>query len=180
MLDIIDKDIGYANKIVNDLLDYSRKLHLDFTETTPKSLVDEALTLISTPANIQVINLAENEPKLKVDIDKMQRVFTNLIKNAVEAMPEGGKLVVKSKESKGKVEFTISDTGAGIPKEALEKLFTPLFTTKAKGMGFGLSICKRIVEAHGGKISAESTVGEGTTFKMFIPIEPIVERGDHA
>ena len=180
MLDIIDRDIEYANKIVNDLLDYSRKIHLEVTESNPKSLVDEALASVSIPTNIQVVNLTENKPLLKVDVDKMMRVFDNLIKNAFEAMPEGGKLTVKSKENKDKVEFTLTDTGAGVPKETLDKLFTPLFTTKAKGMGFGLSICKRIVEAHGGKITAESTVGEGTTFKILVPIEPPLERGDNS
>ena len=180
MLDIIDKDVAYANKIVNDLLDYSRKIHLEVTESNPKSVVDEALALISVPANIQVINLTADKPTLKVDVDRLRRVFVNIIKNSVEAMPEGGKLTIKSKENKDKIEFTITDTGAGIPKETLEKLFTPLFTTKAKGMGLGLSICKRIVEAHGGKISAESAVGEGTTFKMLMPIEPILERGDNS
>src|SRR3972149_6880856 len=112
--------------------------------------------------------------------DKMRRVFVNIIKNSVEAMPDGGKLTIKSKENKDNIEFTITDMGAGIPKETLEKLFTPLFTTKAKGMGFGLSICKRIVEAHGGKISAESAVGEGTTFKILIPVQPVLERGDNS
>jgi signal transduction histidine kinase len=66
----------------------------------------------------------------------------------------------------------------GIPKETLERLFTPLFTTKAKGMGFGLAICKRIIEAHGGKISVESTVGKGTTFTFTIPVEPKLDGGD--
>ena len=178
MLDIIDKDVAYANKIVNDLLDYSRKIHLEVTESNPKSVMDEALALVPIPANIHVINLTADKPKVKIDADKMRRVFVNIIKNSVEAMPEGGKLTMKSKENKDKIEFTITDTGAGIPKETLEKLFTPLFTTKAKGMGFGLSICKRIVEAHGGKISAESAVGEGTTFKILIPVQPVLERGD--
>ena len=180
MLDLIDREVEYANKIVNDLLDYSRKITIEVTDTNPKSIVNGALALVFTPSNIQVINLVEENPKLNVDVDKIRRVFVNLIKNSFEAMPNGGELTIKSKESKGKVEFTLTDTGAGIPKEALEKLFIPLFTTKAKGMGLGLSICKRIVEAHGGKISAESTVGEGATFKMLIPIEPVPERGDNS
>jgi len=86
-------------------------------------------------------------------------------------MPEGGKLTIKSKKAGRKVEFAFTDTGAGIPKETLERLFIPLFTTKARGMGFGLPICKRIIEAHGGKISVESTLGKGTTFTLIIPIE---------
>lgn len=99
----------------------------------------------------------------------MQRVFINLIKNAIESMPEGGKLIIGTSEVNDSVEFVFSDTGIGISKENIEKIFTPLFTTKTKGMGLGLSICKRMVEAHGGSISVESTVGKGATFKVVIP-----------
>jgi signal transduction histidine kinase len=108
----------------------------------------------------------------------MERVFVNILKNSLEAMPEGGKLTVQSKKVKDAVEVAFADTGVGIPKEALDRLFTPLFTTKARGMGFGLAICKRIIEAHGGKISVESTVGKGTTFTLIIPVEPKLDGGD--
>jgi signal transduction histidine kinase len=102
----------------------------------------------------------------------MKRVFVNFLKNAVEAMPQGGKLTISSRTSDGNVEFTFTDTGVGIAKEVWEKIWTPFFTTKAKGMGLGLAICRRIVEAHQGKISVESIVGEGTTFTVTIPLEP--------
>jgi signal transduction histidine kinase len=78
----------------------------------------------------------------------------------------------------GDLVFTFSDTGVGMSQEVLDKLWRPLFTTKAKGMGFGLPICKRIIEAHGGKISVESTVGKGSTFTIIIPIEPKVDGGE--
>lgn len=180
MLEIINKDVDYANKIVSDLLDYSRKLNLEVSESSPRSVIDSALALVTVPSSIPVENLTEEKPTLRIDVDKMRRVFVNILKNSVEAMPEGGKLTIQSKENKDNVEFAVTDTGAGMPKETLEKLFTPLFTTKAKGMGLGLPICKRIVEAHGGKISTESTVGEGTTFRILIPIEPTLERGDNS
>jgi two-component system sensor histidine kinase HydH len=90
-------------------------------------------------------------------------------------MPNGGKLAIISKKINECVEISFSDTGIGMEKKVIEKLWTPLFTTKAKGMGFGLPICKRIVESHGGKISVESTEGEGSTFTMTLPIEPEVE-----
>jgi signal transduction histidine kinase len=172
MLDLIDRDIEYSNKIVDDLLEYSRAIGLNLSESNPKSIVKEALELVNIPANVQVLDFTEDTPKITVDIDKMKRVCVNIIKNAFDAMPEGGKLTVKSRKARGNVEFSFTDTGAGVPKETLERLFTPLFTTKARGMGFGLAICKRIVEAHGGKISVESTVGKGTTFTLTIPVEP--------
>ncbi len=178
MLDIIDKDVEYSNKIVNDLLDYSRAITLELRETNPRALLKDALALVNVPAKVQVLDFTEDKPSMKVDADKMERAFVNILKNSVEAMPEGGKLTIKSKKAGGKVEFAFTDTGAGIPKETLERLFIPLFTTKARGMGFGLPICKRIIEAHGGKISVESTLGKGTTFTLIIPIEPSVERGE--
>jgi signal transduction histidine kinase len=178
MLDIIDKDVEYSNKIVNDLLEYSGSITLELTETNPKSILKEALTLVNVPTNVQVLDLTEDKPMMKIDADKMKRTFVNIIRNSVEAMREGGKLTIKSKKTKDKVEISFTDTGAGIPKETLERLFIPLFTTKARGMGFGLAICKRVIEAHGGKISVESTVGKGTTFTLIIPIEPKLEGGD--
>jgi signal transduction histidine kinase len=171
MLDLIDRDIEYSNKIVDDLLEYSRAIGLNLSESNPKSIVKEALELVNIPANVQVLDFTEDTPKITVDIDKMKRTCVNIIKNAFDAMPEGGKLTVKSRKARGNVEFSFTDTGAGVPKETVERLFTPLFTTKARGMGFGLAICKRIVEAHGGKISVESTVGKGTTFTLTIPVE---------
>jgi len=102
----------------------------------------------------------------------MKRVFANFIKNAVEAMPQGGKLTISSRASSNNVEFMLIDSGVGMAKEVSEKIWTPFFTTKAKGMGLGLPICRRIIEAHQGKISVESIVGEGTTFTITIPIEP--------
>jgi signal transduction histidine kinase len=93
-------------------------------------------------------------------------------------MPDSGTLTVTSKAVKGNVEIVFKDTGTGISEETLSKLWSPLFTTKAKGMGFGLPVCKRIVEAHGGKISVESTLGKGTTVTITIPVNPPVDEGE--
>jgi signal transduction histidine kinase len=177
MLRLIEKDIEYSNKIVKDLLDYSKEIILDLGEATPKSIVKEALSMIATRPSIKVANLAENVPRIKMDIEKMKRVVVNIIKNSFDAMPDGGTLEIRSRETDGVVEIAFSDNGIGMPKEIQEKLWTPLFTTKAKGMGFGLPICKRIVEAHGGSISVESEVGSGTTFRIRLPIRPKSEEG---
>lgn len=93
----------------------------------------------------------------------------NIIVNAFEAMPNGGKLTVKSQEAAGMLVFSFTDTGDGMTQETLSKIWTPLFTTKAKGMGFGLAICKRIVEAHAGKITAQSKPKAGTTITIELP-----------
>jgi PAS domain S-box-containing protein len=178
MLELIEKDIEYSNKIISDLLAYSREIRLELTETTPKSITKDTLTSVKVPKNIQVLDLTENEPEIKIDAQKMKRVSLNIIKNAVDAMPKGGKITIKSKKSNGNLEIVFIDTGTGIPNEIVEKIWSPLFTTKAKGMGLGLPICKRIVEAHGGSISVESTVGKGATFAITLPIKPKTEGGE--
>jgi PAS domain S-box-containing protein len=171
MLELIKNHVKYSDKILNDLLDYSRDMRLGLTEIAPKSIVEESLSLVTIPENIQVTNEIPDELTMGIDLEKMKIVFVNIIRNAIDAMPEGGTLTIGSKESTGSIELTFKDTGVGMPKETLEKLFTPLFTTKAKGMGFGLAICKRIIEAHRGEISVESAMGKGTTFIATFPIE---------
>lgn len=96
-----------------------------------------------------------------------------MIKNSIDAMPNGGSLEISSMHSDETVEFSFVDTGSGMPEDVIQKIFTPLFTTKAQGMGFGLSICKRIVEAHHGKIEVESVLNKGTKFTITLPIKPI-------
>ncbi|MEM2969178.1 MAG: CHASE4 domain-containing protein [Candidatus Bathyarchaeia archaeon] len=175
MLEVIEKDVQYSNKIINDLLEYSTAIRLDLRETTPKSLVTEALSHVAIPKNIQLIDSTQETLKINVDVDKMKRVFINLIKNAIDAMPKGGQLAINSENVNGNVKFVFADTGMGISEKHLKRIFEPLFTTKARGMGLGLSICKRIVEAHGGTISVESVQNKGTTFTITLPIEPKLE-----
>jgi signal transduction histidine kinase len=150
-------------------------MQLELTESTPPTLLDEAMRMIQVPDRIQILNHVHEETKVRVDADKIMRVFINLIKNAVDAMPEKGTLEITNRQTRGYVEIAFADTGKGIPKETLPKIFTPLFTTKAQGMGFGLAICKRIVESHGGTITVETAVNKGTTFTITLPIKPKVE-----
>ncbi len=168
MLDIIDQSINHANNIVADLLEYSRELHLVIKNCSAVDLLDKAMLMVKVPDNVELVN-SVTELALKVDEEKSVRVFINLIKNAFDAMPDGGKLSIVSTQNSGYTALLFSDTGKGIPPDVMAKLFTPLFTTKAQGMGFGLSISKRIVEAHGGKISVQSVPGKGTTFTVAFP-----------
>jgi len=180
MLEIIENAINYSNKIINDLLEYSQDLKLEFTETTPKAMVQSALSLLEVPEKIQIIDATKDKPAVKADTEKIRKGFVNIIQNAIDAMPEGGTLTIKSRKVKGTLEIAFQDTGAGMSEEALSKLEggVPLFTTKSKGMGFGLPICRRLVEAHGGKTSVESIAGKGTTVTVTIPVnpEPVNER----
>jgi PAS domain S-box-containing protein len=170
MLTIIEHAIENSNKIINDLLEYSREINLELEETDPKTLMKEALTQMGVPAGFVINDRTTSQPKFKADKSKIQRVVINVVKNAFEAMPQGGILTVTGEKIENCAVLSFVDTGTGMSSETLSKLWTPLFTTKAKGMGFGLPICKRIVEAHGGKITANSILGKGTTFSMTLPI----------
>jgi PAS domain S-box-containing protein len=170
MFESIDKSINYSDKIINDLIDYSSEIVLDLETATPKSLIENALTQIAAPQNVVVKDETKETPSFQVDVEKIRRGFANIVKNAFDAMPEGGELTIKSEQIGNFVVFSFRDTGDGMTQETLDKVWTPLFTTKAKGMGFGLAISKRAVEAHAGKISAESSLKEGTTIRVELPL----------
>lgn len=172
MLDVLDKSVEHANKIINDLMEYSKGIRLELNDCSPKELLQAALALIEIPENIKLEDHTTDKPLIKVDCEKVRRAFANIMKNAIEAMPNGGKLQIKSKRKSENIEFSFTDSGTGIPEENMDKLFTPLFTTKAQGMGFGLAICKRIIESHGGAISVRSKLGDGSTFTVTLPIKP--------
>ena len=173
MLQVIERSLRYSDAIIRDLSDYAAEIQLRLAESTPKSMTQDALGSVRVPQNVLVRNLSEDNPTLRVDTERMKRVFVNLIENAIDAMPHGGTLTISSDRSYSGVEIAISDSGSGMAEKAMGNLFKPLQTTKAKGMGLGLAICKRVVDAHGGKISVRSKTGEGTTIAVLLPIQLI-------
>jgi signal transduction histidine kinase len=122
MLKTIDDCVAYSDKIVRDLLEYSCEIKLDKIKTSPKRLVNDSLSTLVVPSNIEVINEASDELSTLVDNGKIERIFTNLIKNAFDAMPNGGKLHITSRKMNNMVEVDFSDKGVGMSKAVLEKL----------------------------------------------------------
>ena len=170
-LNIIEQEIASANKIITDLLDFSRTKPPTLQHTYLNYLIEEALSRIEVPSTVTVkLELREGLPALKADTFQLEQVLGNLLTNAIQAMPEGGTLTVGTDRLDGRLIATVRDTGAGIRPENLEQVFEPLFTTKARGIGLGLAICKTLIENHGGTISVESAVGEGTTFTLSLPL----------
>jgi signal transduction histidine kinase len=167
----IEDTIEDSNRIITSLVDYSSELNLQPEQCTPKSLVLHALSNIQVPDRLNIINNATDDIKIFLDAQGMEKVFGSIIKNAIDAIPEKGTIQVQSMLKGSNMEISFADSGIGIPEKILPKIFAPLVTTKAKGMGMSLAICKRIVEAHGGKISVESEVGKGTTFTINLPIK---------
>jgi PAS domain S-box-containing protein len=174
-LEIIEQGIQSSDKIISDLLEYSRETHLDLIETNVKSITEDALARAKIPKGVRVVDSTKKQPLIALDLEKMRRVFLNLTLNALDAMPKGGTLTITSTRSGDNVHITFKDTGEGMTTETLARLWSPLFTTKAKGMGFGLPIAKRLVEAHGGSISVETKLGKGSTFTVTLPIKRDLE-----
>jgi signal transduction histidine kinase len=169
MLEIVEKETLAASSIINDLLDFAARRPLQKKKQNINSLIDDSLKRIHIPENINIQWKYAKKATVAVDEKQLERVFVNLTKNAVQAMPNGGTLTIATNETKDHIEIAFTDTGTGIPEENMNKLFSPLFTTKAKGIGMGLAICKKIVEQHDGTIEAQSKAGQGTTFTIKLP-----------
>ncbi len=165
----MDDDVRYINKIIQDLQDYTRTLQPALVEA---DLENMCLNAIKTdiPQNVQTSCVIDDEArKVMSDPDILRRIVDNLVINAIQAMPKGGKLNIRTFRDKRDVVVTVEDTGEGIPEDIKPRLFTPLFTTKAKGQGFGLAVVKRLTESLGGTITFESEVGKGTKFIVRMP-----------
>jgi len=168
--DRMKDQIGYMNKIVSDLQDFSRTIKLSLGRLDMRELTFMVLQSIQVPDNINTISeFGEGIEDVYLDKDYLRRVLNNLFNNAVQAMPEGGTLTVKASVEDGTMIYSVSDTGVGIKEDDKVTVFTPLFTTKAKGTGLGLAVCRRVISAHGGEIGFESELGKGTTFTFTIP-----------
>lgn len=166
----IESQVLYMDKIVTDLQDFSRPVNINPMKTDLKKLVKEVLSSVPVPKNVNVsLKISENFPLVSVDSPSLKRVLSNLILNAVQAMPDGGNLTVAVNSTGEQVIITVEDTGVGIPKESMSKIFESFFTTKAQGQGLGLCICKKFVEANGGSIEVESEEGQGTIFTVKLP-----------
>jgi len=116
------------------------------------------------------VRIEEDVSRLVLDPTLLRRVFANLARNASEAMQEGGQLTIQASQTDGYVSFVFKDTGVEIPEEILKHMFTPFFTTKARGAGLGLPVCKRLVEALSGEITIKSEVGKGTEVTVKVPL----------
>jgi signal transduction histidine kinase len=194
-LDIIKKEIDNSQSIITDLLDFARTRPPQKASVAVGDLVNQSLGKCPVPENVTVtVELPESIPRIRIDPLQMGQVLLNLFTNAVQAMPQGGALnivarrcasdvgagLVPAHDPKGQpqglplqdfVEISVADTGEGISPENMKKLFQPLFTTKAKGIGLGLVVCGNLTEANGGRIEVASRAGEGTTFSIVLPVE---------
>jgi PAS domain S-box-containing protein len=161
MLQSINDSIKYSDNIIKALLDFASSKAPLIEKLDVNAVVEKTLGQVEIPKNVELITELSKVPQIEADEAMLERVFLNIVKNCLEAMENGGKLNVSTSSGTAEfVEVSFRDTGIGIPKENLVKLFKPLFTTKSKGMGLGLAISKRLIEANEGSIKVESEEGK--------------------
>jgi len=173
-LGVILKEISRLDRLIKNLLSFARRPPLKRKRVNIKELIEEAIIFHGQEfkeRNIKLnLNIPEYEIYAYVDEDQIKEVLENLIRNAMEAMPEGGELTISASEkSGGIISIVVEDTGTGIEPSELAHIFEPFYTTKKGGSGLGLPIVHRIIEDHGGKISVESEKGKGTKFIIDLP-----------
>jgi len=169
VIPIIKKSCSYMEKILDEWKHSTVKTELVKEEVFVNKLIKEALESTYVPKNVEVGIEGSEEEKFKLDKNKMLRTIANLLKNSIETMPEGGFIRLSTEIKQNELVIQVEDTGKGIPEEAIDKIFNPMFSTKPTGLGLGLSYVKEVIEAHMGNISVESVVDAGTKFTIRIP-----------
>ncbi len=179
MLKVLDCEADRLNKVLTAFLSFAKPQPLQSTRINLINKVEEVIGLLkmqAVSANIEIIrDFADSPPLIKLDEGQMGRVFLNIMLNAMQAMPDGGKLTVSIKKAildkKEGLQLNIGDTGCGIKPEDMSDIFNPFFTTKSNGTGLGLAICYRIIKEHQGNIKITSRPQQGTLVSLWIPIE---------
>ncbi|GMT46765.1 MAG: hypothetical protein IEMM0007_0331 [bacterium] len=173
-LEIIESESLRARDIVRQLLEFSKKWPLKISKVDINRLLKDVIDLISLNLKDSEINIVDDFsdiPPISADASQLKQVFLNLINNAVQSMPNGGTLSIRTAKIDNSVMIEVSDTGTGIPDNVARKIFEPFFTTKKdRGTGLGLPISYRIIKKHGGKIEVKKRVDKGTTFRVILPV----------
>ncbi len=168
-LSILEREVATADRIISDLLDSAKPVKLRLEPADLNSVVEQALSRAQLPQGVEVTTDLRELPQVMADTEALERVFLNIILNAAQAMPNGGRVLINSDVEDSSVMVKFQDGGSGIAEEDLSKIFEPMFTTKARGVGLGLTICKSIVEALQGTIDIQSQLGHGTTVTIKLP-----------
>ena len=170
----MESEVSRCSRIIRNLLDFARQTEPTLRLVDINRVLEQVLAMVGHQAQLQNLEVIKefnpSLPHVLGDFDQLQQVFTNLILNAIQAMPNGGTLTLRNSVTDNVIQVDIQDTGLGIPKENLSQLFTPFFTTKEKdkGVGLGLAVVHGIVERHKGRIKVKSEVGKGTTFSIYL------------
>jgi two-component system sensor histidine kinase HydH len=170
----IASEVDRTNSLITRFLDFARPMHLRLAKTNVAEMIDRAINELerhNPPYEVAVYrNYSPEIPSIELDGEWMERVIYNLLLNAAQATSPGGTVTAKTRLIGDRVEISVIDRGSGIKKEHLENIFNPFFTTKSDGVGLGLAIVSKIVDEHNGTISVESEPGNGTVFRLYLPV----------
>jgi signal transduction histidine kinase len=165
-----EREVSAATTIVSDLLEFAKDRQPAMSDVNMSDLVDEVLRVSPPPTAIEVRReLPEEQISVRADRDMLRQVLLNLVGNAYQAMADGGSVVVAVEPLDGALAISVTDTGVGMAEEVRDRVFEPFFTTKTRGVGLGLAVTKRIVEAHNGAIDVSTDPGHGTEFRLVLP-----------
>lgn len=171
-LSLVEKQMDSCVQTMNNVLDFAKPKKINLATIDLKDLIKDSLDFLDIPSNITVkTNYQKDISDIEVDPLQMKQVFVNLIKNAIDAMPQGGDLTITAHQKNDKLTVEFKDTGEGIPPDNLPKIFDPLFSTSSYGTGLGLPVSQQIIEAHGGHIEVESETGKGSAFTIKLPLK---------
>ncbi|MCM3137829.1 ATP-binding protein [Bacillus safensis] len=173
--DIIFSEIKRIDFVLSELLVLAKPQSVHFQEVQLHGLLEQVITLLKTNAVLSNIDLKQPFKKqdagaILADANQMKQLFINLIKNAIEAMPEGGSIYISTEKVMNEWKITIQDEGKGMSEEDIQKIYDPFFSTKTEGTGLGLTICATILKDHHGRMDVVSELGKGTTFHIYLPV----------
>lgn len=166
-------EVARIGRFAESFLEYGRPFELKISPCNTEQMLGEVLELVAAQARsvgVHIVCKTERLPVLQADSAFLRTCLYNIIRNAFEAMPEGGRLTIRNSLDKGQLTLAFTDTGIGVEQENLDKLFTPLFSTKPGGLGLGLALTRRVVEEHGGKVQFDSEPGRGSTVTLSLPL----------
>jgi signal transduction histidine kinase len=170
----ISSEVDRTNSLITRFLEFARPMHLRREKVDITQSLDQAIRELerhNPPFPVAVHrNYAPEIPPIEVDSELMERVFYNLLLNAAQASPPNSGVTAKTRLRDNVAEISIIDRGAGVAKEHIENIFNPFFTTKSGGVGLGLAIVSKVVDEHGGSIRVESEPGQGSVFRVFLPV----------
>jgi len=171
-ISIIQSEVKQANSIIDEILTYSRARELKPEVQLLNHFLEELLSVYPFPSHIQVVkDFDSRDPVVHIDADELRQGVRNLIGNGIEVMPKGGIVRVATEiVEQNWVRIDIADSGPGIPQDVLDKIFTPFYTTKARGTGLGLAVVRKVMDRHNGKVDVETVIGKGTIFKLYLPL----------
>jgi len=174
--DLMLTEVDRLNRVISKLLAYSKPREPRLVVRPVDEILDHCIRVLEREAGEAQVEIVRNRhgdqvPLVLMDTDQMTQVMLNLLINAIEAAPKESRVIAGyESDDQGQVMIVVEDAGEGIPREHLDKLFDPFFSTKSKGTGLGLTVCRQIVDLHDGRIKIQSTEGEGTTVTVSLPL----------